>query len=667
MPSSNESVNPPHRLTVAIAGASGFVGRALIAALSPHCDIVALSRDPSRVTAPGPASDNTGPVIKWRRCDLFSALETENALAGCDVAIYLVHSMLPSARLTQGKFEDLDLMIADNFGRAAKACGISRIIYLGGIIPADDLSRHLASRLEVEQVLAEHGVPLVALRAGLVVGRNGSSFDMMRKLVERLPLMVCPKWTRTRSCPVAIDDVVAGIAGVVGDPGLAPGAYDLGGSETITYLEMMKAMAQMMGKRRLMIPVFLFSPKLSRLWVRLVTGAPKELVGPLVESLRHEMIPRDQYIFNRYGIAPASFREAISKAIAGSSVASPRKVPKVVRSIKTVCSVQRLPLPAGRSAHWAADRYAHWLIRFFWPFIVVERTLDGSLVFKFRFFFKFTEISLLYLTYVAKRSTAQRQLFFITGGALTDKNARKAGRFEFREVLKGTSFMAAIFDYSPALPWWVYKNTQAFVHLFVMHSYRRYLTSIARRSAPVLLFAVLPVVSALFPFPASARVSSGLYELSAESIDGTLVPLSKYKGNVALLVNTASRCGFTDQYKDLQAIYEKYKSKGFVVLGFPSNDFSMQEPGSNKEIKKFCDLNFRVKFPMFAKGKVLGPSKQPVYRFLTDGKNFNGEISWNFEKFLINRKGEVVGRFDPAIKPLDSKVTNRIEEILSSK
>jgi|GEM_PF-99871 len=666
MPLSTESVTPPRRLTVAIAGASGFVGRALIDALSSHCDIIALSRDPGRVKDVKAGNESSDPVIQWRRCDLFSALETETALAGCDIAIYLVHSMLPSASLTQGKFEDLDLMIADNFGRAAKACGIRRIIYLGGIIPADDLSRHLASRLEVEDVLAEYGVPLVALRAGLVVGRNGSSFDMMRKLVERLPLMVCPKWTRTRSCPVAIDDVVAAIARVVNDPGLAPGAYDLGGSETITYLDMMKAMAQMMGKRRLMIPVFLFSPKLSRLWVRLVTGAPKELVAPLVESLRHEMIPRDQYIFNRYGIAPASFREAIAKAIAGSSVASPRKVPNVVTSVKTVCSVQRLPLPAGRSAHWAADRYAHWLIQFFFPFIVVERTGDGSLVFKFRFFFKFTEISLLYLTYVAKRSTAQRQLFFITGGVLTDKKAKKVGRFEFREVLKGASFMAAIFDYSPALPWWVYKNTQAFVHLFVMHSFRRYLARIARRAAPLLLFA-LPIMSGIRPDHAVGRVSTDLYNFSAESIDGTLVPLSKYKGNVALVVNTASRCGFTEQYRDLQAVYEQYKSKGFVVLGFPSNDFSMQEPGSNKEIKKFCDLNFKVKFPMFAKGKVLGPSKQPVYGFLTSGKKFNGEISWNFEKFLVNRRGEVVARFDPVVQPMDPKVTKRIEELLSTK
>ena len=471
----------PARPRVAIAGASGFVGRALIGALGPDCDIVALSRDPGRLQDTArTATDKFGGLV-WRRCDLFSALETEHALADCDVAVFLVHSMLPSARLTQGGFEDLDLMIADNFGRAAKACGVKKVVYLGGIIPDDKLSRHLASRLEVEDAIACHGVPLVALRAGLVVGPGGSSFEMMRKLVERLPVMICPKWTSTRSCPVAIDDVVRVMARVIKDPAVPAGNYDLGGSENVTYLEMMKITGEMMGKRRLLIPVFMFSPKLSRLWVRLVTGAPKELVAPLIESLRHEMVPRNQEIFEWYGIKPVSFRDALKDALEARRRTAPRSVSTFVTAANTVCSVQRLPLPRGRDAAWTADRYAHWLIRFFWPFIRVERAPDGSLVFKFRFFTSAIEITFLYLKYVANRSTGNRQLFFITGGALTDHSATKAGRFEFREVLGGRYVMAAIFDYPPALPWWIYKNTQAIVHLFVMHSFRRHLQRSAAR------------------------------------------------------------------------------------------------------------------------------------------------------------------------------------------
>ena len=471
----------PPRLRVAIAGASGFVGRALIAALAPDCDIVALSRDPGRLQDTARTSTETTGGLVWRRCDLFSALETEHALAGCDVAVFLVHSMLPSARLTQGGFEDLDLMIADNFGRAARACGVKKVVYLGGIIPDDKLSRHLASRLEVEEAIACHGVPLIALRAGLVVGPGGSSFEMMRKLVERLPAMVCPKWTTTRSCPVALDDVIRVMAKVVTDSTVNAGSYDLGGSEIVTYLQMMKVTGDMMGKRRLMIPVFMFSPKLSRLWVRLVTGAPKELVSPLIESLRHEMVPRNHDIFERYGIKPVSFRDALQDALLATRRVAPRSVSTTVTAANTVCSVQRLPLLRGRDAAWTADRYAHWLIRFFWPFIRVERAPDGSLIFKFRFFTEAVEITLLYLKYVADRSTGQRQLFFITGGALTDHAATKAGRFEFREVLGGRYVMAAIFDFPPALPWWVYKNTQAIVHLFVMYSFRKHLRRTAAR------------------------------------------------------------------------------------------------------------------------------------------------------------------------------------------
>jgi glutathione peroxidase len=180
-----------------------------------------------------------------------------------------------------------------------------------------------------------------------------------------------------------------------------------------------------------------------------------------------------------------------------------------------------------------------------------------------------------------------------------------------------------------------------------------------------LYFTKVVLLSALASVAHGSLGNAGLYGFSVESINGKKVDLNEYKGKVALVVNTASRCGFTEQYKDLQGTYEKYKSKGFVILAFPSNDFAMQEPGSNAEIKKFCDLNYRVKFPMFAKGKVLGPAKQPVYKFLTEGKKFGGEISWNFEKFLVNRDGEVVARFDPAVSPADPKVTGRIEELLS--
>jgi glutathione peroxidase len=160
--------------------------------------------------------------------------------------------------------------------------------------------------------------------------------------------------------------------------------------------------------------------------------------------------------------------------------------------------------------------------------------------------------------------------------------------------------------------------------------------------------------------------TKGVYALEADGIDGKKIQLSQYAGKVALIVNTASRCGYTPQYKGLEALYEKYKTKGFVVLGFPSNDFGKQEPASNSEIKKFCELNYQVTFPMFAKHEVTGTQKQPVYKYLTTEveKSLTGEIEWNFEKFIVDKKGTVVARFKSAITPDSEAVKSEIEKLL---
>jgi glutathione peroxidase len=165
------------------------------------------------------------------------------------------------------------------------------------------------------------------------------------------------------------------------------------------------------------------------------------------------------------------------------------------------------------------------------------------------------------------------------------------------------------------------------------------------------------------------EVSAGksAYDFSVLDVEGKPAKLGAYKGKVALIVNVASRCGYTPQYKDLQALYDKYKSKGFVVLGFPSNDFGGQEPGTDKEIKSFCETNFNVKFPLFNKGPVLGEKKQPLYKFLTEesGEAFKGEIGWNFEKFLVDKEGRVVGRYKSAVKPMDSEIVKALEGTLA--
>lgn len=168
---------------------------------------------------------------------------------------------------------------------------------------------------------------------------------------------------------------------------------------------------------------------------------------------------------------------------------------------------------------------------------------------------------------------------------------------------------------------------------------------------------------------ASTEKQKSLYDFEVKSIDGSPVKLADYKGKVLMVVNTASRCGFTSQYKDLQDIYAKYQDKGFMVLAFPSNDFLGQEPGSNKDIKDFCETNFNTKFPLFEKGPVKGDAIQPVFRYLTTDANpkMTGSVSWNFEKFVIDRNGQLVGRFKSRVKPSAAEVTKLIESRLEEK
>ena len=162
----------------------------------------------------------------------------------------------------------------------------------------------------------------------------------------------------------------------------------------------------------------------------------------------------------------------------------------------------------------------------------------------------------------------------------------------------------------------------------------------------------------------SLSAGSGLYSFTLNSIDGKPAPLSDYKGKVVLLVNVASQCGYTPQYSALEAIYEKYKDRGFVILGFPANNFGAQEPGTNEEIKTFCTRKYNVSFPMMSKVSVKGDDKTPLYQYLTTTPKTGGEIQWNFTKFLVDRDGNIVARFEPAITPDSPEVTAAIEKAL---
>lgn len=459
--------------TVVIAGARGFVGQALIELLKDEYRIIGLSR----------RSLEDEEHIEWRECDLFSRQETLEALKGADYGIYLVHSMLPSARLTQGKFEDMDLICADNFARAAAANDVEHIVYLGGIFPESaKVSRHLESRYEVERTLGAYGVAITSLRAGLVVGPNGSSTAIVIRLVNKLPVMVCPTWTRTETQPVALHDVLRLIVFALGNEKCMGNTYDVGGPEIMTYKEMMRRTAELMGVRRYMLDAPVFSSRLSTAWVSAFTGAPYELVSPLVESLEHRMVAGDNRLVEMSGIEMTTFEESMRAAIEheaqkrSNPVAFDKKGSRK-REESAVRSVQRLPLPEGANAWWVADEYARWLPNFMSPFLRVE--VDENR--KTGFFVRGMSKPLLELTF-AKVSRSDRQLYWITGGILVKRHDR--GRLEFRVVLGGKAVLAAIHDFLPRLPWYVYRYTQAVAHHFVMAGYARHLAKIEAIEGP---------------------------------------------------------------------------------------------------------------------------------------------------------------------------------------
>ena len=178
------------------------------------------------------------------------------------------------------------------------------------------------------------------------------------------------------------------------------------------------------------------------------------------------------------------------------------------------------------------------------------------------------------------------------------------------------------------------------------------------------------IIAAIIIITTSTMVSAQtFYDFTMESIDGEQIELSQYKGKVVLVVNVASFCGFTYQYEPLEQLYQKYKDKGLVILGFPSNDFGAQEPGTSEEIKEFCESNYHITFPMFSKITVKGDGQHPLYAWLVSGggnESLAGEVMWNFEKFLIDRNGDVVKRYRRAEEPLGETMIADIEAALNS-
>ena len=444
---------------ILIAGASGFIGHALIDYLlqDEENEIVGLSRS---------LKTSHHPRLTWKKCDLFSLKDISDAMVGCEAAYYLVHSMLPSASLSQGTFYDFDLIMADNFVRSAVTHKLKHIIYLGGMIPVnEELSWHLKSRLEVEETFRHSSVKTTVLRAGLIIGPHGSSFTILERLIKRLPVMICPAWTKTLSQPIALKDVVKALSRVLVEEKIQGQIYDMGGPEIITYQGLIQKVGEKIRKKSTLFTLNIIPLSLSRFWVSLVTGVPKKLVYPLVLSLRHQMLAGPEHAWPYPEDLSTSLDEALSLSLVeGKDQTFKGYVPEE----KDVRSIQRLVLPNRRNASWVALEYFNWLPTFFSTLIKVQ--LEGE---RCTFYLFDPKIKLLILQRSPERSTPDRQLLYIIGGLLSAQ--QKRGRLEFREVLDRKYVMAAIHEFRPALPWFIYRWTQAIIHLFVMKAFGEHL------------------------------------------------------------------------------------------------------------------------------------------------------------------------------------------------
>lgn len=455
---------------VVVAGGAGFVGRRLSPALRERYGVRILSRrENDRLREDG---------VEIKRCDLFSLLDVEAALKGARLAVYLVHSMLPVPRLTQANFADQDLLIADNFARAAVAAGIERIVYLGGLIPANsELSEHLRSRREVEETLAARGTPVTAIRAGLVLGAGGSSFEILEHLVRRLPAMVCPQWTKTPTQAVAVSDVVATIVEGLQSKTSGLEIWNIGAEPPLSYLEMMQHTAAAMGKRRWIVTVPFDSWFLSRIWVRTFSGAPYSLVGPLVESMRHPMLARPNRLAGRSLSFDQAIRVALQESQSARLAAGERRskgrsdIPERQREVR---SIQRMPLPAGKDAAWAIRRFAFWIDRSFGFILHVRFDRRSG-----RLRFVIGPLTLLELQLSAERSSSDRMIFYIVNGLLVKRDHGR-GRLEFRIFPEQCILLTAIHEFRPALPWYIYSLSQAPIHQRVMQAFGRYLDAYSK-------------------------------------------------------------------------------------------------------------------------------------------------------------------------------------------
>ncbi|MCJ1656557.1 NAD(P)H-binding protein [Staphylococcus sp. NRL 16/872] len=463
---------------VLLTGDLGYIGGHLKGQLKEKHEIIAISRH-------GDIKEDEQNVT-WKVADLFDLDEITEVMEGIDIAVYLVHSMRSSAKLTQANFEDMDALLADNFARAAKAQGVKHIVFMNDIIPNENnISSHLRSRSECEKILGSYGIPVSTLRAGLIIDSKGSSYPILKRLVDRLPAMLLPSWAYNMIAPVAIEDVIDKLVALVDRAPDENETFDITGPGVMNYKELIKRTANVLDKRLPILDLPIIPVWVSRYWVQLISQVPKEMVYPLMNNLVHDMIPPPHRIHPELSLGNIDYEDSIKKALKEEEKHGQVKKSKESKSkrsneknkkeeIKDVRAITRIKIPESYSIRDVAQEYAKFIND------ITLHLVSGNInEYEFNIRLPLINKFLLKMERDEHDATKEMIVYRIVGGDLALARDDGNARFEFRRILDTNEGLIALQEYEPTLPWTIYKFTQANAHKAVMDVFMKHMDYLA--------------------------------------------------------------------------------------------------------------------------------------------------------------------------------------------